>query len=233
MMLALRERLQGVVDILNASNDDMEYEPQSAQGTGFIAVPPAVLADAVVALMQHAKMTDVSLDLGCGTGNWMLLCAAAGFASYGVELNPVLVSHAQRNYERAVAAGFIDAATPCMWTVGDMVPVRFSSAYAAFRKRFFAQERTMPTGAVVEDSYERLPVNVATADIIYCWAWPTQSRFIFNMLEEEAKDGALFVLPSYEQYMAGDGVSQVEIPNTLVLTPVAVVGSVYVGRRAA
>ncbi len=231
-MLDLRTRLQGVVDILTTSNDDMDYEPQSAQGTGFIAVPPSVLADAVVELMKHAKKTDVSIDLGCGTGGWMLLCAAAGFASYGVELNPMLISHAQRNYETAVAAGFIDPLTPCAWTVGDMVPVRFSTAYAAFRKRFFAQERTMPTGAIVEDSYARLPTSVATADIVYCWAWPTQSRFIFNMLEDEVKDGALFILPSYEQYMAGEGVSQLEIPNTLVLTPLAITGSVYVGRRA-
>ncbi len=230
-MLDLRARLQGVVDILVTSNDDMDYEPQRAQGTGFIAVPPSVLADAVVEMMRYAKKTDVSLDLGCGTGGWVLLCAAAGFASYGIELNPVLVSHAERNYERAVAAGFIDPLTPCAVTVGDMVPVRFSAAYAAFRKRFFAQERTMPTGAVVEDSYARLPVSVATADIVYCWAWPTQSRFIFNMLEEEAKEGALFVLPSYEQYLAGEGVSQAEIPNTLVLSPLAVVGSVFLGRR--
>ncbi len=225
--MPLLERLQGVVDILDDSNMELE-SPRSGE-SGYIPSPPQMLAEAVVGLLAHADISKVSLDLGCGNGGWMLLAAAAGFASHGVEINPFLVSHLQRNYERAIAAGLIDPATPCSWTIGDMIPVRLSAQYGEFRRLHKAQERTMPIAAVREDSYARLPVDPSTADIVYCWAWPTQSRFVFNMLQDCAKGDALFVLPSYEEYAASTDKAE---ENALHLARLCGMGKVYVGRRA-
>jgi hypothetical protein len=222
--MLLAKRLQGVVDILNASN--AELMSPASDATGYIAVPPARLVAAVMELLAHTDTTAVSLDMGCGNGGWMLLAAAAGFPSYGVEINPFLADHCQRNYDLAVAAGYIATDIPCAVIVGDMIPPRFSERYDDFRK---THPGSMPIGAVVEDAYSRLPVSIATADIVYCWAWPTQSRFVYNMLQDEAKESAFFVLPCYESYMTGANASLVK--NTLFLGSFTTVEEVTVGRR--
>lgn len=216
MTVLLSERLQGVVDILDASNS--ELMSPSSDATGYIPAPPARLVAAVMELLSHTDTGSVSLDMGCGNGGWLLLAAAAGFPSHGVEINPFLIDHCQRNYELCVAAGYIDASTPCTFTLGDMIPPSFSVRYDEFRK---LHPGSMPVGAVVEDSYSRLPVRIATADIIYCWAWPTQSRFVFSMLQDEAKASAYFVLPCYESYNH----------DTLVLGRFRTVEEVTVGKR--
>jgi hypothetical protein len=228
-MLSLKERLRGIVGILNASNAELRYT--GVGEAGFVAVPPELLAQSMLALLENADITKVSLDLGCGNGGWMLMAAAAGFPSYGIEINTELMERAQLNYESAIAAGYIDPVTPCAWIVGDMIPLRYTDAYAFFRKSHALQEHTMPIGPVVEDAFMRLPTSIATADIIYCWSWPTQSQFIYNMLEDEAKIGAVFIVPSYEQYIRGEYTHDTLIENRLLLTPLSNIQNVYIGRR--
>jgi len=220
-MLPLLERLQGVVDILIASNS--ELQSPKADETGYVFVPPQLLMQTMLKLLDTTDTSKVSLDLGCGNGGWMLLAACAGFSSYGIELNTFLLDHAQQNYERCVAAEFIDPLTPCAWIIGDMIPERYNNEYMAFRKLHHDQERSMPVAAVVENAYSRLPVRVATADIIYCWSWPTQSQFIFSMLNSEAKQDTIFILPSYERYTKNN--------NSLLLTPISIIQRVFMGRR--
>ena len=188
-MLSVEERIQGMVNILIDSN--IELESPLSEATGFVAVPPQILQESILKLLEYNNndISKISLDLGCGNGGWMLIAAAAGFASYGIELNSFLVEHAQRNYEAGVEAGFIDPQTPCACIIGDMIPIHFNRLYMEFRKLHEKQHGNMPIGAMVEDSYSRLPVSIATADILYCWSWPTQSQFIFNMLQDEAECG--------------------------------------------
>ena len=228
-MLSVHERIQGMVDILIDSNAELELS--SANEAGFVAVPPELLMESVLKILEHTDTKNVSLDLGCGNGGWMLIAAAAGFPSFGIELSPLLVEHAQRNYELGIANGFIDPTTPCACIIGDMIPLRFNATYMAFRKLHEKQEKSMPIGAVSEDAYARLPTSIATADIIYCWSWPTQSRFLFDMLEDEAKSSVLFILPSYERYITAEYHDETFIPTRLLLTPLSNAQSVYVGRR--
>ena len=225
-MLDTESRLRGMMKILIASNEELTM----TDAAGFIAVPPELLQASVLSLLDHTDISHVSLDLGCGNGGWTLLAAAAGFPSYGIEINPVLVEHAQRNYTMGVAAGYIDARTPCELIVGDMIPIRFCDDYLRFRRLHDDQLRSMPLGAVREDSYSRLPVSIATADIIYCWAWPTQSGFLYNMLEDEAKKGALFVLPSYQRYILREESGR-RVENRLLLKAISDVQGVFTGKR--
>jgi|GEM_PF-1602136 len=229
-MLNVAERLQGMVEILIDSNAELEM--MDLESTGYIAVPPEFLRETVLALLTEiSDGSCVSLDLGCGNGGWALLIAAAGIPSYGIDINPLLVNHARQNYDQGVACGFIDPLTPCSFIVGDMIPVKRNASYMAFRKGHEIQSRSMPIGAMVEDSYSRLPVTIATADIIYCWSWPTQSEFLFNMLQDEAKEGALFVLPSYEIYIKREHDGKI-VDNRLKLIGLHNEHGVYVGRRA-
>lgn len=225
-MLDTESRLRGMMNILISSNEELKI----TDAAGFIAVPPELLQASVLSLLDHTDISHASLDLGCGNGGWALLAAAAGFPSYGIDINPALIEHAKRNYTMGVAAGFIDEHTPCGFIVGDMIPIRFCDDYLRFRRLHDDQLRSMPIGAVREDSYSRLPVTVATADIIYCWAWPTQSAFVYNMLEDEAKNGALFVLPSYERYILREE-SGKRAENRLFLTTISNMQGVFAGRR--
>ena len=229
-MLDLHERLHGVIAILNASTRELEMTDDAS--TGFVAAVPEYVAKAVLELLKHTETTKSTLDLGCGNGCFALLAAAAGFPSYGIDINPRLVKSAQQNYELAVAKGYIAPATPCVFIVGDMIPPAYSAHYDAYRKLYSLQEHTMPIGPVVEDAYGRLPVRLETVEIIYCWSWPTQSRFLYNLLCDATLPSAIFVLPSYEHYI------RLELPheasqNTLILSPLAVVESIFIGRRAA
>ena len=229
-MFSLSERLHGIARILEESNAALQIN--EADATGFIPVLPELLIDSMLKMTEFAQ-GKTSLDLGCGNGGWLLMAAAAGFPSYGIEINALLVDHAQENYLRAVDMGFIDAAVPCVIITGDMIPSHFSKEYDSFRKSHTENERSMPIAPMVEDSYARLPVSIATADIVYCWAWPTQSRFVFNMLDKEAKRDVIFVLPSYQRYTQGEHMNAMfKEENKLIIAPLAVVREVVIGRRA-
>lgn len=224
----LRERLDGVARILAESHQELSVSP--IEDTGFVPADPARLIAAILCVMGHADFAKKSLDLGCGNGSWALMIAAAGYSSFGIEINPLLFDHAQRNLMQGIRRGFIDEGK-CTLVLGDMVPVKFSKAYDAYRRAHSAHPHNMPVGAVVNDAYGELSLSMATADIIYCWAWPTQSRFVFNMLAEEAKEGALFVLPSYLRYTQGEFLQDLEEENRLFLTPLLEDAENYVGVR--
>lgn len=221
-------RLEGVALILSESHQEIALS--AIDDTGFVPADPAHLIKAILCVAGHADITRISLDMGCGNGGWALMIAAAGYPSFGIEINPLLLDHAKRNLLQAVRLGFIEE-SKCTLILGDMMPVRFSKEYDAYRKDHARYQNNMPIGAIVNDTYESLPVSVATADIIYCWAWPTQSRFVFNMLEQEAKEGALFVLPSYLRYTQGDLLKDMKEKNTLILAPLLNDGENYVGVR--
>jgi SAM-dependent methyltransferase len=225
-MLPLQERLAALVQLLEDSNADLQVP--EADKTGFIPVLPELLVDAVLHLLQYADTKNVSLDLGCGNGGWLLVAAAAGYPSYGIEINPLLVEHARKNYDLAVAFEIIDPRVPCKVVCGDMIPARFAEEYDVFRQKHQENQNSMPSSHESAD----LPVDISTADIVYCWAWPTQSRFIFNMFEKTAKRDAFFVLPCYLRYTQGEHMNaMLNEKNTLILSELAQAKDVFVGRR--
>ncbi len=228
-MKDLLERLERVVLILEESI--VEIAQTIDDSTGYVAAQPKLLMESVMKIIEIADPKKVSLELGCGNGSWTLLMAVAGFSSHGIEINPCLLDHAQRNYQRAVKDGLIDPSVSCTFTLGDMIPVNYSKDYDVFRKTHIEYNFNMPVDAVVHDSYEKIPINIETADIIYFWSWPTQSRFVYNMLQELTKLGTIFVLPSYIKYTQTDLLNKIEVPNRLFLNPVFQKGESFIGVR--
>jgi SAM-dependent methyltransferase len=230
-MLELSVRLQELAKLIEASNKELEFLPE-AEGTGFLALQPQKLVETVLKLREVAKPGSRCLDLGCANGGFMLMAAAAGFPSYGIEINPVLFEHAQSNYREALRLGLIDPDVPVMFVIGNMVPLRYKERYAKFIADHHDLAKSMPQGGEVDDPYEALPVSVATADVIYTWAWPTQSRFLFNFLAWEAKKDAILVLPAFERYTQGEHMNaSMKEKNELFLHPLAKVGDTIIGKK--
>ena len=230
MLLSLGDRLQGIVHILDKDNEMLK----NLDAAGYLAYDPSTLRDALLRLLKIVKLPARSLDLGCGNGGWLLLAAAAGFSSYGIEINPELLRHCKRNYDLAVQSGFIDPATECKFVQGDMIPPKHRKRYEEFAKKHADVGKSMPLTRTGTDVYLQLGIDLGSADIIYTWSWPTQSRFFFNMLEHEAKADAIFVLPSYVRYTQGEHMNAyLQEPNILLLSPLCESAvDVFIGKRA-
>lgn len=225
--MELPRKLRAVADLVAQENARLEKKDIP----GFLPYDPHQLAQALLAAMEHLPAGARSLDLGAGTGAWWLMAAAAGIPSYAIEISPELARCAQRLRAACIRQGLIDPKTPCSLAQGDMIPSRWSGRYASFIRQHAEVARSMPQG---DDAYASLGLRLQDAQLIYCWAWPTQSRFLFNMLAAEAAPDALFVLPSYVRYTQGEHMNQtLQEPNELHLEQAARVGDIFIGRKAA
>jgi SAM-dependent methyltransferase len=232
--MELNQRLNGVAQIIERSNAELKHVGKSLL-TGFVPAAPELLVKAALELRKH-KESGTSLDLGCGNGGWLLMAAAAGYPSYGIDLNPILLKECKRNYDEAVARGFIDPQTPCLFVRGDMIPRKHREEYEEFTRANAHPAHSQPINRTIA-GYEGLPVDMSTADIIYTWAWPVQSRVLYPILQREAKQDAVFVLHSYRRYMRETREAGLLLRNRLILSELGSVSfganQVFIGRRAA
>jgi SAM-dependent methyltransferase len=185
---------------------------------GFVPSSPREIVAVVKALHKIAP-GKTFLDLGCGTGGWMLIAAGAGFPSYGVESNPLMLKACRKNLADAREL----LAAECVVAEGNMISKQYWQEYANFILAHPDAKMVMPVAG--KDPYATLPVSIHTADIICTWSWPLQSKILFDILDREAKQEAIFVLPSYERYIS-------EHPTTpLRLRKIARIGKTFIGVR--
>jgi hypothetical protein len=216
-MLPLPERLQAIVKILEESNARIE-ESREAEATGFLSFKPEKLAQAVTQLTELVPLHSTSLDFGCGNGSWALLTAAAGFPSYGIDINERLIAEARMLHSICVERNLIDPNVVCKFVVGDMIYPEYREAYKKFRKEHNENEQSMPISEEETNPYHALGISPRATDIIYCWSWPAQSRFLYNYLQDITKRSTIFVLPSYIRYTQGEHMNaSLHQPNRLML----------------
>jgi SAM-dependent methyltransferase len=229
------QRLAAIVELLKESNKRIE-DSREAEGTGFLSFDPERIAQTVLELSAISRPPRSVLDLGCGNGQFALLAAAAGYPSYGIEIEPRLIDEARHLHEICVERNLIDKNIPCRFVAGDMIPFEYREQYRKFRTEHNENEASMPISEDTSDPYKELGTSIQTADIIYCWSWPGQSRFLYNLLEDIAKPDCVFILPSYERYTQGEHMNAAfKERNRLVLTRLAEVQgqtSIFIGRRA-
>lgn len=228
--MQLKDRLNGIVKILKESSSILEKNNQ-VLSTGFIAFNPEELVKAIF-LLSEIKPNGVSLDFGCGNGGWALLAAAAGYSSYGIDINPLVIEHAKKNYQKAVLQGLIDPKVICKFSCGDMIPDHHKESYTKYVNEVLENKESMPITSSVKNPYHELEISFNDIDIIYCWAWPTQSRFLYNLLAQEAKKDTIFVLPAYKRYTQGEHMNAaLKMSNTLFLKPLAEAQSIFIGKQ--
>jgi SAM-dependent methyltransferase len=230
-MLPLPEGLQAIAEILERSNAELEKDDE-ANATAFFPLAPQKLVSIVLKLLTVTEPQLSCLDLGCGNGGFALMAAAAGFPSFGIDINPKLIEHATMNYRMCVERNLIDASITCKFIVGDMILPEFRKKYEEFAREYPEVGRSMPQNNDDHDCYVDLGISISNANIVYCWSWPTQSRFLFNYLAETAKPEAIFVLPSYERYTQGEHMNaSLHEKNELLLVPLAKEGETFIGRK--
>src|SRR5262245_61745442 len=89
-----------------AQQKDKEYEPQVGQaGKDVIWVPTP--DEVVQRMLRMAQVTpnDYVVDLGAGDGKIAIAAGKMGARSLGIEYNPDMAKHAQRNVEKAGVTG--------------------------------------------------------------------------------------------------------------------------------
>lgn len=228
-MLPLHDRLQRVVEILKISNKQLD-EFRAAEDTGFVSFWPEKTALAVEELVAIRPPPGISVDLGCGNGVWLLLAAAAGYDSYGIEIHPGLVECAKENLERARFEGLIPEGVKIDIAIGNFYPAKEKAAMIAYRDERNENPASMPWDEDI--AWDHMPIKMGDIDIFYCWAWPGQSRFLYNWLERDAPKDAIFALPSYLRYTQGEHMNaSFREPNKLILSQLNKT-DVFLGRRA-
>ena len=221
------QRLAIVAGLVAAENRRWERSDIA----GFYPIDPHLLARVVPHVLRSMRPGDRSLDMGAGTGAWWLLMAAAGVPSYAIEIHPELAAACERLRATCVARGLIDRDVPCVVTCGDMIPIAWHERYVTFRAAHGEVEKSMP-GAGDGDAYADLGIALDEFGIIYCWAWPTQSRFLYNLLADNASNDALLVLPSYVRYTTGEHMNaSMKEPNRLFLDVLATESETVVGHK--
>jgi SAM-dependent methyltransferase len=218
--------LEALAHLLDKSKD--ELDKSNIPLVGFVAVHPDILAD-VMRKLKEIIPSGTSLDLGCGNGGWVLMAAAAGYKSYGIEINPLLIDICKKNYQEAIRHGIIKKDAVCVFEQADMIPSKYHNEYELFQGHHAEAKASAPK---ITANQSKLPVTIKNADIIYCWAWPTQSRFLFNVINKEAKADAIFVLPSYKRYLGGEHMNaSMSEKNELMLQELAIINDVFIGKR--
>lgn len=228
----LNTRLARIVELLKESHERIEAS-REAEGTGFLAFSPERLAEAVLVLSATHPPPMKVLDFGCGNGQFALLAAAAGYDSYGIEIDERLIDEAEQLHQICVERNLIDSGAVCRFAAGDMIYPEYRDEYRRFKAAHGENDSSMPISDDMADPYAQLGASPRTADIIYAWSWPTQSRFLYNFLERVAKRDAIFVLPSYDRYTQGEHMNaMLKEPNRLLLIPVAGARDIFIGVRA-
>lgn len=227
----LTDRLERAKSIIEMSDKQLERDA-AADGTGYLALKPQRMVEAIISLLGISVPPKKVIDFGCGNGGFAILAAVAGYESYGVEINPHLIDAANVLYERCVHERLITGR--CKFVQGDMILPEYRDAYKNFRSRYNENEISMPVSDDDGSCYGRLGVGLSDADIVYCWSWPTQSRFLYNYLENTTRIDCVFVLPGYLRYTQGEHMNEfLREPNRLVLTPLCKdKDDVFIGRRA-
>ncbi len=226
----MHARLTAIADLVAIENKLL----QDIGPAGFFPHEPHALAKTVPEVVRLMAPDSRSLDMGAGTGTWWLMMAAAGIPSYAIEFHPQMVAICERLRATCIERGLIDESIPCVIACDDMIPPEWRARYRAFRQAHGEMETSMPGAGNEEDVYKEFGIALDEFEIVYCWAWPTQSRFIFNMLNVATGEDSLLVLPSYVRYTQGEHMNaSMKDVNTLVLDILARVGDTVIGKRIA
>ncbi len=148
-------------------------------------IPAFVPSDFTAAYWALSAIDELSLSAGSlfcewGSGFGVVTCLAAWmeFESYGIEIEPELVTEAD-----ALARDFD---LPAEFVAGNFVPSDAETlAVTPGEVAWLATE-----GA---DAYDELGMNLDDFDIIYAYPWPGEDDVLGHLFEQYAADGALLV----------------------------------------
>lgn len=198
-----QKRVLGMWDIIEESNENIspgKKDWQKVYATGFVPMGLSQIIERIKVIKENSLLPEgaVSLDLGCGIGGWALIAAAAGFNSYGIDVNPFVLDIARKDCERAVKEGFIEKSIDCRFAQGNIYPENYRQEYTKWAKENevdIGEGRcTMPLD-FSNDAYKEIGIEIGKADLVYSYIWPRSVPFQYSFFQKELKNGAIIALP--------------------------------------
>lgn len=150
-------------------------EHRRAGGGRFSSFIPTDYALAFDALRAVRDIGDAFVELGSGAGVVAILADSLGFDSYGIEIDPWLVSQSEALAERhGSGATFV---------AGSFVPLALRDEVEHLQADFAAEI----DGA---DAWAEMGLALRDFDVIYDYHWPEQADLHADMLARWGRPGA-------------------------------------------
>ena len=192
--MKLHERLNGIRQLMEQSHRITQGTPL-ANRTGYQGYPLGAQQYLVAAARRYLPRGALSLDLGCGIGAWTQFAAAAGFDSYGIDINDHLISTAERLADESRTKKYLTSESSCRFTAGNFHHGKNTDQYRLHASHG-TNSKTMPL-IFGKDPYNQLGISIGAAQIIYSYVWPWHAPSLCALLAKHTRPEALFVLPMY------------------------------------
>jgi len=135
--------------------------------------------------MQHQANT--FLEWGSGLGVVAIMASRLGFESYGIEVEPLLVDHAQQLAERYNA--------DTQFAAGSFIP-------DDYRWNIEVPGNPSRTETSARDGYDELDMQLRDFDLVYAYPWPDEHGLYLDILQNHCGENTSFLC-----YDAREGVS--------------------------
>ncbi len=200
----LMERLRRLADQMYRTN----LEKNVDCGTGVYPIKQGRLLQIAHSLVGiGVDPNHISVDLGCGWGNWALVAAALGIRSYGIDMNSRSIKAAKKQHREAVHHGIISPDISCVFAEGHIYAPDMVEEYKDYARRCQGSQLTFPMKAA-KDPYRDMGITIKDATIIYAYLWKPQMPFLFEFLRRKANPSALLIFPAYAHYAMGNPIGE-------------------------
>lgn len=151
---------------------------QLERARGFEAYVPADYPLVLQSLKELQGKASTFLEWGSGLGVVTLMASALGFESYGLEVAPELVEHAERLAKRY--------APDAVFATGSFVP----NGYVWDPEM---GEDGLRTDFDASDGYDELGMNLQDFDVVYAYPWPDEHHVFRDIMKHHGADRALLL----------------------------------------
>lgn len=155
---------------------------------GFVSADYLEVYNALVGLQGQVETV---LEWGSGLGVVAIMASRLGFDAYGIEVEPLLIEHA----EDLATAYRADA----QFAAGSFIPddYQWNSQLPGSFSRTDTDSRA---------AYDELDMQPHDFDLIYAYPWPDEYQFYLDVLQQHCRKDSLFLC-----YDAREGISLTEI----------------------
>lgn len=160
-----------------------EFHEQSGFG-GYVS---ADYVEVYQALVKLRDQVDTVLEWGSGLGVVAIMASRLGFQSYGIEVEPVLVEHAERLAEQY--------GPETQFAVGSFIPddYEWGSELPGNPSRTETDSRA---------AYDELDMQPHDFDLIYAYPWPDEHGLYLDIIKNHCGENSLFL-----RFDAREGIS--------------------------
>lgn len=154
---------------------------------GFGGYVSADFVEVYQALLKLQGQVDTVLEWGSGLGVVTIMASRMGFQAYGIEVEPLLVDHAEQLAERY--------GPDAQFAVGSFIPddYQWGIELPGNPSRTETDSRA---------AYDELDMQLHDFDLVYAYPWPDEHGLYLDIIGNHGGEQALFL-----SYDAREGVS--------------------------